>query len=449
MQQNNNKKFWLKVALVGLVAGLIGGGLALGAGNLINGIRSSIQNRVPAGSNKAGGTSVSKNKANLNNQSTKAYKSVKDSVVSVINQQKTQSDSNIYSLFGQDDSNSNSGKLQTVSEGSGVIYKKSGGTAYIVTNNHVVSGSNALKVILSSGKEVSASIVGTDSTTDLAVLKINSAHVTTVASFGNSNDITAGQDVLAIGSPMGSEYANTVTKGIISAKKRTITAKSGSAATSVIQTDAAINSGNSGGPLINMAGQVVGINSMKLASDNNGSNVEGMGFSIPSNEVVRVINQLVKHGKITRPSLGVGMIDLSSVSKDQQSSVLKLPGSVTKGAVVMTVTSDSAADTAGIKKYDVITKIGNKSVSDVSSLRTGLYKYKVGQNVKVTYYRKGKVHTATVKLTHASSSSDSSSQNSDSSSDSNDGNDDQGNSSTQQGNNNQDQGQGETIIGGY
>ena len=301
-----------------------------------------------------------------------------------------------------------------------MIYKKNGGSAYIVTNNHVVSGSNALKVILSNGKEVSASIVGTDSTTDLAVLKISSTNVSSVASFGNSNDIAAGQDVLAIGSPMGSEYANTVTKGIISAKKRTITAKSGAAATSVIQTDAAINSGNSGGPLINMAGQVIGINSMKLASDTNGSNVEGMGFSIPSNEVVRVINQLVKNGKITRPSLGIGSIDLSSVSKDQQSSILKLPSSVSKGVVVMTVTDGGAAKNAGLKKYDVITKIGNKSVSDVSSLRTALYKYKVGESANVTYYRNGKAHTVKMKLTE-SSSSNSSSNDSDSDQQSNQG----------------------------
>ena len=408
MQQKNNK-FWIKVAVVGLIAGLIGGGLSLGIGNVVSGIRERIAMRTPAGSNKVGGTSVAKNKANLNNESTKAYKSVKDSVVSVINLQNRQSSSSIYSLFGQSSGQSSSGKLQTVSEGSGVIYKKSGGSAYIVTNNHVVSGSNALKVIMSNGKEVSAKIVGTDSTTDLAVLRISAANVKTVASFGNSNDIAAGQDVLAIGSPMGSEYANTVTKGIISAKNRTIRAKSGAAATSVIQTDAAINSGNSGGPLINMAGQVIGINSMKLASDTNGSNVEGMGFSIPSNEVVRIINQLVKNGKITRPSLGVGLIDLSSVSQDQQSSVLKLPSRVTKGAVVMTITDGGAAKSAGIKKYDVITKIGNKSVTDVSSLRTALYKYKVGQSAKVTYYRNGKAHTVTVKLTENDSSANSSS----------------------------------------
>ena len=408
MQQKNNK-FWIKVAVVGLIAGLIGGGLSLGIGNVVSGIRERIAMRTPAGSNKAGGTSVAKNKANLNNESTKAYKSVKDSVVSVINLQNRQSSSSIYSLFGQSSGQSSSGKLQTVSEGSGVIYKKNGGSAYIVTNNHVVSGSNALKVIMSNGKEVSAKIVGTDSTTDLAVLRISAANVKTVASFGNSNDIAAGQDVLAIGSPMGSEYANTVTKGIISAKNRTIRAKSGAAATSVIQTDAAINSGNSGGPLINMAGQVIGINSMKLVSDTNGSNVEGMGFSIPSNEVVRIINQLVKNGKITRPSLGVGLIDLSSVSQDQQSSVLKLPSRVTKGAVVMTITDGGAAKSAGIKKYDVITKIGNKSVTDVSSLRTALYKYKVGQSAKVTYYRNGKAHTVTVKLTENDSSANSSS----------------------------------------
>lgn len=425
--QQKDKKFWLKVAVIGLIAGLIGGGLSLGMGSLISGIRDQIATRTPAGSNKAGGTSVAKNKASLNNESTKAYKSVKDSVVSVINLQKQQSSSSsIYSLFGQGSSQSGSGKLQTVSEGSGVIYKKSGGSAYIVTNNHVVSGSNALKIIMSNGKEVSAKIVGTDSTTDLAVLRISSANVKSVASFGNSNDIAAGQDVLAIGSPMGSEYANTVTKGIISAKNRTIKAKSGAAATSVIQTDAAINSGNSGGPLINMAGQVIGINSMKLASDTNGSNVEGMGFSIPSNEVVRVINQLVKNGKITRPSLGVGLIDLSSVSQDQQSSVLKLPSKVTKGAVVMTTTDNGAAKTAGIKKYDVITKIGNKTVTDVSSLRTALYKYKVGQSAKVTFYRNGKVHTVTVKLTESDNSSSSSSDSDSNSSQQSDSQDQQG-----------------------
>lgn len=405
--RNAKNKFWLKVAGVGLVAGLIGGGLSLGIGNMIENHVQTSSTNVPAGSNKSGGTKVNKNKANLSNQATKAYDSTKDAVVSVINKQEVQSSNQgIMGMFGgqtsgdssNSDSSQNSSKLQTASEGSGVIYKKSGNSAYIVTNNHVVKGSNALQVILSNGRKVNASLVGSDSATDLAVLKINSANVKTVAEFGNSNSIAAGQDVLAIGSPMGSEYANTVTKGIISAKSRTLKSGTDGTLTSVIQTDAAINSGNSGGPLINMAGQVIGINSMKLAGSSDGSSVEGMGFAIPSNEVVKIINQLIKNGKISRPSLGISMIDLSRVTTDQQQSVLKLPSSITKGVVIMEVQSGSNAQTAGLEQYDVITKLGDTKITNTSSLKSALYKYKVGDTTKVTYYRDGQSHTATLKL---------------------------------------------------
>ncbi|MCI1974727.1 MAG: trypsin-like peptidase domain-containing protein [Limosilactobacillus sp.] len=405
--RKTKNKFWLKVAGVGLVAGLIGGGLSLGIGNVIENHVQTTSTNVPAGSNKSGGTKVNKNKANLNNQSTKAYNATKDAVVSVINKQEVQSsDQGIMGIFGgqinggssSSDNSQNSGKLQTASEGSGVIYKKSGRTAYIVTNNHVVKDSNALQVILSNGRKVNASLVGSDAATDLAVLKINSANVKTVAEFGNSNSIAAGQDVLAIGSPMGSEYANTVTKGIISAKNRTLKSGTDGTLTSVIQTDAAINSGNSGGPLINMAGQVIGINSMKLAGSNDGSSVEGMGFAIPSNEVVKIINQLIKNGKISRPSLGISMIDLSRVTTDQQKSVLKLPSSVTRGVVIMDVQDGSNAQTAGLQQYDVITKLGDTKITNTSSLKSALYKYKIGDTAKVTYYRDGQPHTATLKL---------------------------------------------------
>lgn len=406
-QRKTKNKFWLKVAGVGLVAGLIGGGLSLGIGNVIENHVQTASTNVPAGSSKSGGTKVNKNKANLSNQATKAYDSTKDAVVSVINKQEVQSSNQgIMGMFGgqtsgdssSSDGSQNSGKLQTASEGSGVIYKKSGNSAYIVTNNHVVKGSNALQVILSNGRKVDASLVGSDSATDLAVLKINSANVKTVAEFGNSNSIAAGQDVLAIGSPMGSEYANTVTKGIISAKSRTLKSGTDGTLTSVIQTDAAINSGNSGGPLINMAGQVIGINSMKLAGSSDGSSVEGMGFAIPSNEVVKIINQLIKNGKISRPSLGISMIDLSRVTTDQQQSVLKLPSSITKGVVIIDVQSGSNAQTAGLEQYDVITKLGDTKITNTSSLKSALYKYKVGDTTKVTYYRDGQSHTATLKL---------------------------------------------------
>lgn len=399
-------RLWLKVAGVGLVAGLIGGGVAVGVGSAIQHHEATVSTRVPAGSNKSGGTKVNKNKADLNGAATKAYNSVQGAVVSVINKQKIQQGNGslgIFGLYSNGDSSSanDSGKLETASEGSGVIYKKDGKSAYIVTNNHVVKGSNALQVIMSNGKKVDAELVGTDAATDLAVLKINSANVTTVAEFGNSNSIAAGQDVLAIGSPMGSEYANTVTKGIVSAKNRTLKAGTDGTLTSVIQTDAAINSGNSGGPLINMAGQVIGINSMKLSSDNQGSSIEGMGFAIPSNEVVTIINQLIKNGKIDRPALGIGMVDLSNVTTDQQRSVLKLPSSVSRGVVIMQVASGSAADSAGLKQYDVITQLGDHKVTNSSSLKAALYKYKVGDTAKVTYYRNGKQQTSTIHLTKA------------------------------------------------
>lgn len=427
MQQ---RRVWTKVALIGLCAGLIGGGAAFGIGNAVENHVNNTATSVPAGSNKQGGTQVHKNKAQLKNESTAAYNSVKGAVVSVINKQSvadSSTDSDLFgSIFGSGNGNSqgsssdndnsqgnNNSKLQTVSEGSGVIYKKNGNSAYIVTNNHVVSGSKALQVILSNGQKATATIVGTDPTTDLAVLKISSAHVKTVAQFGNSNDIAAGQDVLAIGSPMGSEYANTVTKGIISAPKRTIkstTSQGGSTSvTSVIQTDAAINSGNSGGPLINMSGQVIGINSMKLASDGEGTSVEGMGFSIPSNEVVKIINQLIAHGKVSRPALGVSMIDLSQVVSSQRQSVLKLPTSVRKGVVVMGVENGSAADSAGIKKYDVVVKLNDTTINSTSELKTALYKHKVGDTVQLKYYRDGHLKTTSVKLTQQQYSSQSSS----------------------------------------
>ena len=399
------RRFWGKVILVGVLAGLLGGGAALGINSAISTYRNCATTKVPAGSSKSGGTSVSKNKASLTNETTKAYNATKNAVVSVINKQATSSSDSLYGNVTDGSTSSGSGSLETASEGSGVIYKKSGNVAYVVTNNHVVSGSSEIQVILSNGKTVDAQIVGTDETTDLAVLKINAANVTTVATFGNSNDIAAGQDVIAIGSPMGSEYANTVTKGIISAIKRTVKASDSSVATTVIQTDAAINSGNSGGPLVNMAGQVIGINSMKLASSTDGTSVEGMGFSIPSNEVVRVINQLIKNGKITRPMLGVSLLDLSDVSSSQQQSVLNLPTSVTKGVVVMKVESGYPAANVGLQQYDVITAINGKKVTDAGDLKTVLYKYKVGDTVTLTYYRDGSKKTAKVELNKEASSS--------------------------------------------
>ena len=410
------KKNGLKqTAIVAVVAALIGGGV--GGGTAYWAINHTTSLGVTDTSGKAGTTKISNVSVNQSSASEQAFAKVKGAVVSVVNMQKAESNSDgldtfggLEGIFGQDNQNnssssSSSSSLEEASEGSGVIYQKKDGKAYIVTNNHVVSGSDKLEVILSDGTKLTASLVGTDSTSDLAVLTIDGSKVNTVASFGDSSKIEAGQTVLAIGSPLGSQYATSVTQGIVSAKSRTVDVTDSSGNTTgqatVIQTDAAINSGNSGGPLINLSGQVIGINSMKLSgsssSSSEGATIEGMGFAIPSDEVVSIINQLVENGKVVRPALGI------EVSASQQKSVLKLPESVTGGVVVGGFTSGSSAKAAGLKQYDVITALDGVSVSNTAALHTQLYKHKVGDTVKLTLYRKGEQQTVSIKLSQTTS----------------------------------------------
>ena len=385
----------VKTVIIGLVAGLIGGGASYVTLDQINNanMNNNAQTSISSSSAK-----TSKNSAKTSGTMTPAYNDVKGAVVSVINM-KRQSNSNnsLFDIFGDDDNdNKSKGKLQTYSEGSGVIYQKAGNKGYIVTNNHVVSGSDKIQVMLSNGKTVNARIIGTDATTDLAVLSIDSSYVTQTAEFGDSKSLQAGQTVIAVGSPLGSEYASTVTQGIISAPARTITTSSANQQT-VIQTDAAINPGNSGGALVNSAGQVIGINSMKLSQSSDGTSVEGMGFAIPSNEVVTIVNQLVKKGKIVRPQLGVKVIALQGIPSSYRKH-LNIKSNLKNGIYVDSVTKHSAAATAGIKAGDVIIKVDNKAVSDVASLHSILYNHKVGDRVTLTVNRNGKEINLQVKL---------------------------------------------------
>ena len=385
----------VKTVIIGLVAGLIGGGASYVALDQINNanMNNNAQTSISSSSAK-----TSKSSAKTSGTMTPAYNDVKGAVVSVINM-KRQSNSNnsLFDIFGDDDNdNKSKGKLQTYSEGSGVIYQKAGNKGYIVTNNHVVSGSDKIQVMLSNGKTVNARIIGTDATTDLAVLSIDSSYVTQTAEFGDSKSLQAGQTVIAVGSPLGSEYASTVTQGIISAPARTITTSSANQQT-VIQTDAAINPGNSGGALVNSAGQVIGINSMKLSQSSDGTSVEGMGFAIPSNEVVTIVNQLVKKGKIVRPQLGVKVIALQGIPSSYRKH-LNIKSNLKNGIYVDSVTKHSAAATAGIKAGDVIIKVDNKAVSDVASLHSILYNHKVGDKVTLTVNRNGKEINLQVKL---------------------------------------------------
>lgn len=406
--QNNNQnqprkksgnKIIATAAIVGVVGGLVGGGVSYYAMDQINNGQGNgaAQTSISSSSSK-----VSEKSAKNGGTMTAAYNDVKGAVVSVINLKRQSAssgtDSLYNSLFGDDSDSSSSknGKLETYSEGSGVVYMKSNGKGYIVTNNHVISGSDAVQVLLANGKTVNAKVVGKDSTTDLAVLSIDAKYVTQTAQFGDSKHLEAGQTVIAVGSPLGSEYASTVTQGIISAPARTISTSSGNQQT-VIQTDAAINPGNSGGALVNSAGQVIGINSMKLAQSSDGTSVEGMGFAIPSNEVVTIVNELVKKGKITRPQLGVRVIALQGIPEGYRSR-LKIKSNLKNGIYIAFVSRNGSAANAGIKSGDVITKVDGKKVDDVASLHSILYSHKVGDTVNVTVNRNGKDVDMKVKL---------------------------------------------------
>lgn len=397
--EKSHKSGFLGRFAIGIVGGIIGALLIIGIFYVAVGSDLTPNNSSNNSSNP-GTTKVSNVSVNVTSDVTKAVEKVQDAVVSVINLQKQSSNSGLGGLFEQKEDDS-SGDLEAVSEGSGVIYKIDGDSAYIVTNNHVVDGQNGLEILLTDGTKVTGELVGTDSYTDLAVIKISSDHVKAVAEFGNSDNLKIGEPAIAIGSPLGSDYANSVTEGIISSVNRTITNTNESnqpVSINAIQTDAAINPGNSGGPLVNIEGQVIGINSVKIVQSTSDVSVEGMGFAIPSNDVVSIINQLETDGKVVRPALGISMVDLSSVSQQQQEQILKVPTSVTAGIVIASVQPATPADQAGLEQYDVITKIDGEDVSDMTDLQSALYKKKVGDEMEITYYRGSKEMTTTVTL---------------------------------------------------
>ena len=347
-------------------------------------------------------TTVSKTAVKNENSTTQAVDKVKDAVVSVI----TYSSNSQNSLLGSDETDTDTNAEQVYSEGSGVIYKKEGNTAYLVTNTHVINGAKKVDIRLADGTKVPGEIVGSDTYSDIAVVKIAADKVTTVAEFGDSSQLTVGETAIAIGSPLGSEYANTVTQGIVSSLNRNVSLKSedGQAiSTNAIQTDTAINPGNSGGPLINIQGQVIGITSSKIAS-NGGTSVEGLGFAIPANDVINIIKQLEKDGKVTRPALGIHMVNLSNLNTTDLQK-LKLPGNVTSGVAVRSVQKNMPAN-GHLQQYDVITKIDDKAISSTTELQSALYSHSIGDSMTVTYYRDGKEETTTIKLDKSTSDLD-------------------------------------------
>ena len=388
-------KKYLKYAILFLFGFF--GGLA---GSLVVSLFQTNSSQV-AGTNSSS-EKVTVSNVNYDNETsvTEAVSTVQDTVVSVIGYE--QNSGTIDSLFGSQNS---SGDLTVSSEGSGVIYKKEGDYAYLVTNTHVIAGAQQIDIQLSSGEKVEGELVGSDTYSDIAVIKIDASKVTTVAEFADSDTIKVGETAIAIGSPLGAVYANSVTQGIVSSLSRTVTTQSEDGqiiSINAIQTDTAINPGNSGGPLINIQGQVIGITSSKITFVDASSNVsvEGMGFAIPSNDAIAIINQLEESGKVIRPALGVQMIDLARLSSSQLQTAGLEDSDLTSGVLIISTQAGLPAD-GKLERYDVITAIDGETIETTSDLQSALYKHSIGDSIEVTYYRDGQEKTVTIELTHS------------------------------------------------
>ena len=273
------------------------------------------------------------------------------------------------------------------STGTGFVYKKDDNYGYILTNSHVIENATEVKIILTSKESITTKVLGNDSYSDIAVLSIPSNKVLSVASVGDSDSIKVGDTAFTVGAPVdASAYSWTVTRGIISGKNRevAVTINNSSSVMEVIQTDAAINSGNSGGPLCNSNGEVIGITNMKLAS----TNIEGMGFAIPIKTAVQYANKFISGEEISRPFLGVSLYE--SPNETRTSTRL----------YIASVESSSPADKAGLKKGDLITKIDDVEVNDATHFKYQLYKHNIGDEVNITIKRNDKEMTIKVKLSN-------------------------------------------------
>ncbi|TCW39331.1 serine protease Do [Laceyella sacchari] len=322
----------------------------------------------------------------VNSDITNAVKKAAPAVVGVINLKRS------FNFFETEE-------LQQ-SSGSGIIFEKIDGKARIITNYHVIQGGSRFKVIIPKGndknQEVEARLLGGDQLTDLAVLEISDKYVTAVADLGNSDQLTAGEPAIAIGNPLG--LGQSVTTGVISSPKRAFKVDE-QTTTDVIQTDAAINPGNSGGALINISGQVIGINTLKIAEQG----VEGLGFAIPINDARPIVEKLIKYGKVSRPYLGVQMVDVADLTQEARQQ-LNLPNNITSGVALYELEPGSPADQAGLEPGDVITALDGQAVKAGSDIRQYMYTKKaVNDKMEVTYFRDGKKQTATITLGEAPS----------------------------------------------
>lgn len=279
---------------------------------------------------------------------------------------------------------------QLAGSGSGVIYKVDGDTAYIITNHHVIDGAKQIEAVFANQESAEAELVGSDQYSDIAVLKVKVNFDVSPIKIGDSDLLDKGETVLAIGSPLGIQYAGTVTQGIVSANDRTISVDLNNDGQedwdmNVIQTDAAINPGNSGGAFVNAVGELVGITSMKFTD----TSVEGMGFALPINSVMKDVQEIHETGKVSRPVIGIQGMSISGLSK-YELRYYDINTDVEDGIYVAKVQNSSAAAKAGIKEGDVIIKFGDVDITTYKSFLRELYSKKPGDVIKLVVNRDGK-----------------------------------------------------------
>lgn len=285
-----------------------------------------------------------------------------------------------------------------VSTGTGFVYKKDNNKAYIMTNNHVIDKADEVEIEFNDKKErIDAKILGGEAYSDIAVLTIDAEDAGNIVEKGDSESLKLGDTIFTVGSPMGVNYKGTVTKGILSGKERMVEVSLSNGGADyymkVLQLDAAVNPGNSGGPLCDVSGKVVGIISLKIVQDE----VEGMGFAIPIEDALEYANTIEVGGEIVRPYIGISMLDLSEEYYLWQNKIT-VPDEIEEGIAILEVVDGSPADKAGLKKGDIVIKLGESEIGGVADFRYELYKHDVGDKLEVTFYRDGKVKTTMVTL---------------------------------------------------
>ena len=289
---------------------------------------------------------------------------------------------------------------QLIGTGSGFIYKTNESEAYLITNHHVVDGGNSFKITFTDGDLVDATLVGSDEYSDIAVLKVENKEGYKAVEIGNSDTMRVGDTTFVVGTPLGDVYSWSVTRGILSGKERLVEVSLSNSYQSdyimnVLQTDSPVNSGNSGGPISNSNGEVIGVVNAKISS----TGVEGIGFAIPIEVAMEKAEQIINGNKSSYPYLGVSMLNIEDARNYINYRRYITDNNITSGVIVIDIEKDSVAYKNGMESGDIITQINGKEVKNVAYLRYELYKYKIGETIKVKVLRDSEIKEISIKLT--------------------------------------------------